>query len=1042
MEVARTPSVRKPPISLLRKIAMEQTIEAATSQPDPMARAPSPERQLSADVKIPVVSIGPLTPHCLIVALAGGAGFFALSTLSLALARIDPVLAAVWMPHAAAVALLLLARPRNELPTYAAFVLASLVAYLGAELSLLAALHLTFASVLEVVLVTWLVRRYCATLPDLTRLVQLGRFLETAGLIGPAIAVAVAAPALGASWETAVPRTISWFLANSIGMVLILPAGLLVAQAWRNRTPVRPHNIVEAGLIMLGGLAAASLVFQQGSNPLLFLVPPITMLVAFRLGSLGTALFVPAVAAIASLCTHWGLGPIAHFSGSQAGQVYVLQAFVAVNFFAALPIAAILAGRERLTGELIEGQNEIALLTENIADAVLRFDGNGICTYASPSVQNVLGRAQDDFIGRSVAERTHVDAHERIVQVLERLQTGVSVMERITYRRLLDSEEGMPVFIEADCAVITDPETGARNGIVVSARDVTDRVELELLLTRARAVAENAARAKTEFLANMSHELRTPMNGVLGFAELMLQDEIDENNRRHADLIVQSGRSMMMLLNDILDLSKIEAGEITIDRGPVDLFATIAECAALHRPAAESKGLQLRFSASSSVESGDDGDPQADEQFQRPWIKTDGLRLRQIILNLVGNAVKFTEVGHVEISYRASPDEIVVEVSDTGIGISANRLKSIFAPFTQGESDTARRFGGTGLGLTISRQLAELLGGTIDVNSTAGLGSSFRLTLPADYVAPLKIETSELDFVEPADLPQSARILLVEDHDVNRILATEMLERCGQHVAIAHDGNEAIAMVIEASMRDRLFDLVLMDIQMPGCDGYAATRAIRAEGIGPEQMPIIALTANAYPDDRARARDSGMQGHLAKPLVFADLARVLQRWLPTRIVDDEDEGTDCPPFTAKEAPSESRASETSMPMQDDRISASPAPAMQTPAPSIPSQAHSPALLARWNERRSEAIEAVRDALARGELGAEVPCEETFDALARLVHKLAGTAAIFGEGELGEKASAFERALRERFAPDLIERIAFDLLSIADDPTDRFEQTGT
>lgn len=1022
---------------------MEQTIEAATSQPDPMARAPLPERQLSADVKTPVVAIGPLTPHCLIVALAGGAGFFALSTLGLALARTDPVLAAVSMPLAAAVALLLLARPRNELPTYAAFALALLGAHLGAATGFPHALHLTFASLLEVFLVAWLVRRFCAPLPDLTHLVQVGRFLETAGLAGPIIAAIVAAPALGASWETAVPNAVSWFLANSIGMVLILPAALLSAQAWRNRASPLRIPILESGAIITAGLFAAFMIFQQSLNPLLFLVPPITLLIAFRLGALGTALFVPGVAAIASLSTHWGLGPIAHGAGSLASQTYLLQAFVAVNFVAGLPIAAILAGRERLTRDLIEGRNEIALLTENIADAVLRLDTDGVCTYASPSVQNVLGRSQEDFIGRSVTERTHVDAYDRIVEVLERLQNGVSVMERITYRRLLDSEEGMPVFIEADCAVVTDPETGARSGIVVSARDVTDRVELELLLTRARASAENAARAKTEFLANMSHELRTPMNGVLGFAELMLQDEMDDNIRRQAELIVQSGRSMMMLLNDILDLSKIEAGEITIDRGPVDLFATIADCAALHRPAAESKGLELRFSASSSIESGDDEEgPQAHEQFQRPWIKTDGLRLRQIILNLVGNAVKFTEVGHVEISYRASPDEIVVEVSDTGIGISANRLKSIFAPFTQGENDTARRFGGTGLGLTISRQLAELLGGTIDVDSTAGLGSSFRLTLPADYVAPLTIGKSELDVVEPTDLPQSARILLVEDHDVNRILATEMLERCGQNVAIAHDGNEAIAMVIEASMRDRLYDLVLMDIQMPGCDGYAATRAIRAEGIGPEQMPIIALTANAYPDDRARARDSGMQGHLAKPLVFADLARALQRWLPTRIVDDEGESADCRAFAEKELPALGGASEEAMPMQEGQASASPSPAMRTPAPSIPEQVHSPALLARWNERRSESIEAVRDALARGQLGAEMPSEEVFETLARLTHKLAGTAAIFGEGELGEKASAFERALRGRFAPDLIERIAFDLLSIADDPTDRFEQTGT
>ncbi len=987
--------------------------------------------------RVPVLATGSPDIRSLIVALAGGAVFFVLAALCLALARISPSLASVWMPSAAAVALLLTTRPKSEVPAYAAFGFAALSAHLGNESTLIAALNFTLAHLAEIALVTWFVRRFCAPQPDLTRLAHLGSFLQYAGFIGPIASMLLAVPVLGATPSLAIAGASSWFLAHSMGMLLIVPAALVLATERNVRASIQHTHLVTGTALILGGLLGVFLVFEQSVYPLLFLVPPLTMLIAFRLGAPGCALFVPGVAALSSLLTYLGLGPISHSLNAPISQAHLIQAFVAVNFTTGLPVAAILAGRARMTRAIDEGRSEIALLTENIADAVMKLDNNGICTYVSPSVEQVLGRPPEDIIGKRVTERTHEDAYDRIAQVLERMLNGISLKERITYRRLLDSEEGMPVFLEADCTLVIDPETGERRGIVVSARDVTDRVELELLLTRARASAENAARAKSEFLANMSHEIRTPMNGVLGFAELMLQGELDADNRRYTEMIVQSGRSMMMLLNDILDLSKIEAGEISINSEPVDLFATIAECAALHRPAAESKGLELNFAAVHGDEDEEAREPEddpLDDPFQRPWVKTDGLRLRQIILNLVGNAVKFTEAGKVDISYWAGASSIMIEVSDTGIGISPNRLKTIFAPFTQAEGDTARRFGGTGLGLTISRQLAELLGGTIEVSSAPGEGSTFRLTLPAAYATPARTSIAESEIVEPADLPQSARILLVEDHDVNRMLATEMLERCGQQVAIAHDGNEAIAMVIDAAMRDRLYDLVLMDIQMPGCDGFAATRAIRAEGIGPDVMPIIALTANAFPDDIAAARAAGMQAHLAKPLVFANLARVLQRWLPTRIVDIEDERPD-----GNAADAEPPVPQTS---PSGATALLPPPTADEDKPSIPSQSHSPALLGRWNERRSEAVEAVRDALERGDLGAEQRSDEIFANLARLVHKLAGTAAIFGEAELGDKASVFERALREPFASELVESLAYDLLCVADDPADGFGQTGT
>ncbi|MEE4317734.1 MAG: response regulator [Erythrobacter sp.] len=248
---------------------------------------------------------------------------------------------------------------------------------------------------------------------------------------------------------------------------------------------------------------------------------------------------------------------------------------------------------------------------------------------------------------------------------------------------------------------------------------------------------------------------------------------------------------------------------------------------------------------------------------------------------------------------------------------------------------------------------------------------------------------------EPADLPRASRILLVEDHDINRALVTEMLEYCEQQVAIAHDGTEAIAMVIDSMMRGQPFDLVLMDVQMPGCDGYAATRAIRAEGIGPDVLPVIALTANAFPEDIAAARAAGMQAHLPKPIALAQLVRALQRWLPTRIVEMPDR--------AQAVPAQGRAG----------------------------KAPSPHVRARWENRRREAVEAVRAALHDGSFPQAVSPGSGAQRLAALLHKLAGTAGMFGEAALGESAAALERALTSGQAAETCMMLAREMLALAD-----------
>ena len=1034
--------------------------------PAPFAEQNDSQVFRKANPNAPIVALGPPDHRSLFGALAGAALYFTLAYLSISLSRFDTALATVWLPSAGAVAFLLRMKLANELAFYAMAFPASFLANTLNGNAVDVSLVFSFANMTNVALVTGLTRRSCGSSPDMRDLATLARFVAIGGLIGPATAAAIAALAmapgvgfplsgtsaqtLSAVWEGGV----SWFLTDSMGMILIVPTVLLICEALTAPRLPPLAALAECTALLASSLLCVVLVFSQNAYPLLFLIMPMTLVHAFRLGSAGTALHIALVAGVSTAMTWAGLGPIVETSAAPAVRLQLLQAFIAANFLTGLPIAAILAGRDRLTVALTDGRRELALLANSITDAVLKLDARGVCTYASPSVRDVLGQSPHDFLGKPIHELTHEDASQRIADVLQRLLTGDSDKERLTYRRRQDDADGVPVFIEADCAVTLDPLSGEQEGVVISARDVTERVELELLLTRARRHAENAASAKSDFLANMSHEIRTPMNGVLGFAELMLQGELDPEQRRHTEMIVESGRSMMLLLNDILDLSKIEAGQIVIDTGPIDLHATLDECVALHRQTAKKKGLSLCLEYEMDTAHDESEEPACANLL--PTVVTDGLRLRQIVLNLVGNAVKFTETGEIRVTYWAGGDYLCVRVKDTGIGISPNRLDTIFQPFTQGESDTARRFGGTGLGRSISRQLADRLGGAIAVESERGVGSVFTLTLPTTLIA---AEDAGPEFAEPLipeDLPQHARILLAEDHDVNRMLVSEMLERCGQSVDIAQDGGEAISMVIDSTLRGRPYDLVLMDVQMPDCDGYSATRAIREEGIGPDRLPIIALTANAFPEDVAAAREAGMQAHLAKPVVFADLAHALQRWLPTRIVEapmDRD--------MALALPEDEEAGETAAHDGAEQEDAKVVPIASggktgtrrdqagkafDQKKEMPSAASGPSLLQKWLNRRQEAVEAVRMGLAEGLIGGigESRVQDSAEraVLLRLIHKLAGTAGTFGEPELGEQAATLEQAMKTDEPGETCEAHAFALLALADEPTQTLTPTGS
>lgn len=398
-------------------------------------------------------------------------------------------------------------------------------------------------------------------------------------------------------------------------------------------------------------------------------------------------------------------------------------------------------------------------------------------------------------------------------------------------------------------------------------RDVTTQKAAEAALQEAHDAAVATTRLKSQFLANVSHEIRTPLNGIIGMTRLLLGTSLNAQQRDYAETVSRSAESLLAIINDLLDFSKIEAGRLTIERIPFHLDELLQDVVALETPRAQAKGLSLILEKQTEIP---------------PWLLGDPLRVRQILLNLVDNAIKFTERGQVSIRVEATKlptgDGYRFTVTDTGIGIAPEAQQRIFEAFAQADGSTSRRYGGTGLGLAICRQLAELMGGSLSLESQPGLGSAFSLELPLSITEPPPEQAEDT----PA-LPRfnATRVLLAEDNPVNQKLTRLMLENLGVQVTLATNGREAWELV-----RQEPVDLVLMDCHMPELDGLQATRAIRAweaeQGVA--GLPIIALTANAMPGFEEACRQAGMNGYLLKPLREESLARTLLQWLPAKAI--------------------------------------------------------------------------------------------------------------------------------------------------------------
>ena len=389
----------------------------------------------------------------------------------------------------------------------------------------------------------------------------------------------------------------------------------------------------------------------------------------------------------------------------------------------------------------------------------------------------------------------------------------------------------------------------------------------------AKSAAEAANEAKTAFLANISHEIRTPMNGLIGLTESLFDSPLSPAQKETAGLIGSSAQSLLSVINDILDMSKIEAGKFTITVAPFDPVQTARDAVRLYAPLAEQKGLKLEFQSGAGLPS---------------CVESDEVRVRQVLLNLLANAIKFTDRGTVRLTVScpaltsSSTTFLRFAVADTGIGIPHRLQSKLFTPFTQ--LADKRASAGTGLGLAISRRLAELMGGTLCFESAQGTGSTFWLDIPlkireCDASCP-RLQQSFATSVARL----SAEVLLAEDNAVNQRVASHFLKKLGAEVVAVADGSQAVA-----ALSARRYDLVFMDCQMPGMDGFAATKAIREmeEGTGRRSV-IIALTANARAEDREKCLAAGMDDHLAKPISAPDLAAMLTKWLdPANVVAPE-----------------------------------------------------------------------------------------------------------------------------------------------------------
>jgi two-component system sensor histidine kinase/response regulator len=518
--------------------------------------------------------------------------------------------------------------------------------------------------------------------------------------------------------------------------------------------------------------------------------------------------------------------------------------------------------------ELRESEIRMRSITDSAHDAILMMDPEGRISYWNMAAERILGYASAEAIGQNlhtfiVPPRYH-EAHQAAFP--EFLRTGQGAAVGKTLDLFARRKDGQEISVQLSLSAIKINDDWHAVGLI---RDITERKraeeelretnrQLEAATARANEMAvraETANVAKSDFLANMSHEIRTPMNAIIGMADLLWDSSLTTEQRQYVQIFRSAGENLLILINDILDLSKVEAGQLSLERIPFDLFDVIDKTCEVMAVRSHSRNLELACRISPDVPQRIQGDP---------------TRLRQVVMNLLGNAVKFTEKGEIVLTVLPiagdaslkSPQYLQFSVRDTGIGISADKIETIFEKFTQSDSSITRKYEGSGLGLTISRQLIELMGGKIWVESRPGEGSTFFFTIPSEVAPP---EEKQETLSRPEILMEGLKVLVVDDNVTNRLILRETLAQWGCVVTEAADGAEGLAALNKAKDEGTPFDAALLDSRMPGMDGFSLAQEIRSK---PDlvALSIMMLTSESRGGDRRRAKALDMKGYLIKPV--------------------------------------------------------------------------------------------------------------------------------------------------------------------------------
>lgn len=514
--------------------------------------------------------------------------------------------------------------------------------------------------------------------------------------------------------------------------------------------------------------------------------------------------------------------------------------------------------KDNFISDLKVHRDLLRALTNKTENGIFITDTVGLILDFNSRAAQMFGFQGNDLIGKDFAILRKNDL------TAEEIAAGLNDLETSGFwnkQTILTRNDGVEFHAYVSISLI---ERGSQRYLVYRVRDISVAKAFEVELVSAKEQAEEAVKIKSQFLATMSHEIRTPLNGVIGMASLLHYTDLDQMQKEYVDTIQRSGQSLMVLINDILDFSKIESGKMKTEKIECDLLDTVFEVADLLRPHAESKGIQLEVQFGNDI-------PKC--------ILTDPNRLKQVLLNLMGNAIKFTSKGKVRVTCKCDSINLKdgifrISIEDNGIGIPLEKQHLLFQSFSQVDSSTSRKFGGTGLGLAISKQIVELLGGEIGVKSEEGKGSTFFFTLQSEIVDEVKMigESSDRPKVFDTSKAHLLEVLIAEDNMVNQNVLRYMLETMGVRADIASNGVEVLQKV-----KDNSYHIIYMDVQMPDMDGIEATQKIRE--IYGKEICIVALTANSTPEDRDRCLEAGMDDFISKPFVLSQLQESLQRIL-------------------------------------------------------------------------------------------------------------------------------------------------------------------